>query len=251
MIRSLLPVGTVHLQFAHQRISGRPRRSHAGKPAGFSRTNFQFNMMLQGDPGQVHVIDYIATWNDGKTEVTRRGALRVVTRQMTFGELMRNKWPWTAAMLLFLCAAGLGRVEFLAASVAGRFDCATERHPGFTAAAARAIAHPHAACFRRADWQQRRNQSRRHCRPSIARIAFASKYPQAWKMDHRGSSTRGPCPCATGPQVGRDRPKVHPRSSLRNGRRDHTNQRALQLDPGIEGAPCFTVHCSLALVEPE
>ncbi len=63
-------------------------------------------MMLEGDPGQVHVIDYTATWNDGKAEVTRRGTLRIVTQQMTVGELIRNKWPWATAILLFLCAVG-------------------------------------------------------------------------------------------------------------------------------------------------
>ena len=41
-----------------------------------------------------------------KTEATRRGTLRVVTRQMTVGELIRNKWPWATAILLFLCAVG-------------------------------------------------------------------------------------------------------------------------------------------------
>ena len=106
LIRSLLPVGTVNLQFAPQgstdgftdRIPGRLQV----EPGQSSR----FNMLLEGEPGQVHVVDYTATWNDGKIAVTRQGALRVVTRQMTAGELIQNKWPWAAAMLLVLCAVG-------------------------------------------------------------------------------------------------------------------------------------------------
>jgi hypothetical protein len=104
MIRSLLPVGAVHLQFAPQSSADGPRDRMPESLQVSAGQNSRFNMMLQGDPGQVHVVDYIATWNDGKTEVIRRGALRVVTRQMTFGELIQNKWPWTAAILLFLCA---------------------------------------------------------------------------------------------------------------------------------------------------
>jgi hypothetical protein len=106
LIRSLLPVGAVNLQFAPQGLADGPADRMPDSLQVSAGQSSRFQMMLQGDPGQVHVIDYTATWNDGKTEVMRRGALRVVTRQMTVGELIQNKWPWAAAMLLFLCAVG-------------------------------------------------------------------------------------------------------------------------------------------------
>jgi hypothetical protein len=106
IIRSLLPVGAVNLRFSPQGsangFADHIPDSLQVEPGQSSR----FKMMLEGYPGQVHVIDYTATWNDGETEVTRQGALRVVTRQMSAGELIRNKWPWAGAMLLFLCAVG-------------------------------------------------------------------------------------------------------------------------------------------------
>ena len=55
---------------------GCAQRSYAGQFAGFAGQTSKFKMMLEGDPGQVHVIDYTATWNDGKAEVTRHGTLR-------------------------------------------------------------------------------------------------------------------------------------------------------------------------------
>ena len=106
VVRSLLPVGAVHLQFA-------PDSTAQGDVDGIPPSlqvsagqNSKFKMMLEGDPRQVHVIDYTATWNDGETQVARSGALRVVARQMTVGELIRNKWQWTAAILSLLCAVG-------------------------------------------------------------------------------------------------------------------------------------------------
>ncbi len=111
-IQSLLPVGAVHLQFAPQTsVDGAVDRmpdSVQVSPGQSSR----FKMLLEDDPGQVRVIDYTATWNDGTAEITRHGALRVITRQMTFGELIRNKWPLVAAMLLFLCAVATGVWSF-------------------------------------------------------------------------------------------------------------------------------------------
>jgi hypothetical protein len=104
MVRSLLPVGSVHLQFARQGSTDGFADQIPGNLQVEPGQSSRFNMMLEGDPGQVHVIDYTATWNDGKTAVTRQGALRVVTRQMTVGELIRNKWPWAGAILLLLCA---------------------------------------------------------------------------------------------------------------------------------------------------
>jgi hypothetical protein len=105
-IQSLLPVGAVNLQFAPQVSADGPGDRMPGNLQVSPGQRSNFNMMLQGDPGQVRVIDYTATWNDGKTEVSRHGALRVVTRQMTAGELIRNKWPWATAILLFLCVVG-------------------------------------------------------------------------------------------------------------------------------------------------
>jgi hypothetical protein len=111
-IQSLLPVGAVRLQFAQQRrAEGRADRIPDNLQISPGR-NSNFNMVVEGDPGQVHVIDYTATWNDGKTEITRSGALRVVARQMTVGELLQNKWPWTAAALLCLCAVGIAVWSF-------------------------------------------------------------------------------------------------------------------------------------------
>jgi hypothetical protein len=104
-IQSLLPVGAVNLRFAPQASDG-PRDGMPGSLQVSAGKTSKFKIMLEGDPGQVHVIDYTATWNDGKAEVTRRGTLRVVTQQMTVGELIRNKWPWATAILLLLCAVG-------------------------------------------------------------------------------------------------------------------------------------------------
>jgi hypothetical protein len=106
LIHSLLPVGAVNLQFAPQGSADGPADRMAQSLQVSAGRNSNLKMVLQGDPRQVHVIDYTATWNDGKTEVTRRGALRVVTRQMTVGELVRNKWPWSAALLMLLCGVG-------------------------------------------------------------------------------------------------------------------------------------------------
>jgi hypothetical protein len=105
-IRSLLPVGAVNLEFAPQTSADGPADRVPSNLRVAPGESSKFNMRLEGDPGQVHVIDYIATWNDGKSEVERRGTLRVVTRQMTPGELIRDKWPWAAAILLFFCAVG-------------------------------------------------------------------------------------------------------------------------------------------------
>jgi hypothetical protein len=38
--------------------------------------------------------------------------MRVVTRQMTIGELVRNKWPWATTMLFLLCAVGTAMWSF-------------------------------------------------------------------------------------------------------------------------------------------
>jgi hypothetical protein len=105
-VQSLLPVGSVNVEFEPLRSAAGPADRMPNNLQILAAQNSKLKMMLEGDPGQVHVIDYTAKWNDGKTEVTRRGALRVVTRQMTVGELIRNKWPWATAVLLLLCGAG-------------------------------------------------------------------------------------------------------------------------------------------------
>jgi hypothetical protein len=99
-IRSLLPVGTVNLQFS-QRADAPSDRMPASLRVGPGQ-NSQFKMMLGGDSNLMHVVDYAATWNDGQTEVTRHGALRISAHQMSVGELIQNKWPWTAALLLLI-----------------------------------------------------------------------------------------------------------------------------------------------------
>jgi len=105
-IQSLLPVGAVHLHFTQPKSADGPADRMPDNLQVSAEQTSKFNIMLEGDPGQVHVIDYTATWNDGKTEITRRGALRVVPQQMTVGQLLLNKWPWAAAVLLFLCGVG-------------------------------------------------------------------------------------------------------------------------------------------------
>ncbi len=100
-IRSLLPVGTVNLQFSPQ-ANGPSDRVPASLRVAPGQ-NSQFKMMLGGDPNLMHVVDYSATWSDGQTEVTRHGALRIFAHQMSVAELVRNKWPWTAALLLLIC----------------------------------------------------------------------------------------------------------------------------------------------------
>lgn len=99
-IRSLLPMGAVDIQFSSD---GLPDRlpSHLRVAPGQSP---EFKMVLGGAPGLVHVVEYSTTWIDGETSISRHGALRILTRQMSAGELIRAKWPWAAALLLLICA---------------------------------------------------------------------------------------------------------------------------------------------------
>ena len=99
-IEPLLPVGTVNVQFTSNGSSDRLPANLRVLPGQTS----PIKMLLGGDPGQIHVVDYSATWSDGETSVTRHGAMRVFVHQMTPAELMRAKWPWTAAALLLLGA---------------------------------------------------------------------------------------------------------------------------------------------------
>ncbi len=99
-IQSLLPVGTVNLQFSSNGLSDRLPASLRVLPG----QNPAIEMLLGGDTGLIHVVDYSATWSDGETTVTRHGAMRVFVRQMSPGELIRDKWPWTGALLLLICA---------------------------------------------------------------------------------------------------------------------------------------------------
>lgn len=107
-IRSLLPVGAVNLQFSS---SGLPDRLSAGLRAAPGRPA-RFRMVFGGAPGLVHVVHYSATWSDGETSIVRYGALRILTRQMSFGELVRAKWPWGAAALVLLCALAIAGFSF-------------------------------------------------------------------------------------------------------------------------------------------
>ncbi|HEX4022095.1 MAG TPA: vWA domain-containing protein [Acidobacteriaceae bacterium] len=98
-IRSLLPVGVVSLRFSSKGLPGQlsSMRVAPGQSA-------EFRMPLDGALGLMHVVEYSATWSDGETEVSRHGTFRVLVRQMTPGELLRDKWPWAAALLLLICA---------------------------------------------------------------------------------------------------------------------------------------------------
>ncbi|MHB1838867.1 MAG: vWA domain-containing protein [Acidobacteriaceae bacterium] len=105
-IQSLLPVGTVNLQFSPQPMANGLVDRMPGSLQVAPGQRSRFKMMLDGDPGQVQLVDYSATWSDGETQVTRHGALRVVARQMSAAELVRTKWPWAALALLAICALG-------------------------------------------------------------------------------------------------------------------------------------------------
>ncbi|MDR5726982.1 MAG: vWA domain-containing protein [Terriglobia bacterium] len=99
-IQPLLPVGTVNLQFSSDGVSDRLPPTLRVLPG----QNPPLKMLLGGDPGLIHVVDYSATWSDGETTVTRHGATRVFVHQMSAGELIRAKWPWTAVALLLMGA---------------------------------------------------------------------------------------------------------------------------------------------------
>lgn len=101
-IRSLLPVGTVKLQFLPRPMADGLSNRMPGSLQVAPGQSSRLHIMLDGDPGLVHVMDYSATWNDGETQVIRYGALRVVARQMSTAELIRTKWPWAAALLLLI-----------------------------------------------------------------------------------------------------------------------------------------------------
>lgn len=99
MVQSLLPVGTVHVDFfpqGHAASSDQVPKSLNVAPG----QSAPLKMVLNGDDSPVHVVDYSATWNDGLTEVSRHGVLRVLVRQMSPVELLRDKWQWVAAFLL-------------------------------------------------------------------------------------------------------------------------------------------------------
>ncbi len=101
-IRQLLPVGTVNFQFSPNGYSDRMPASLRIAPG----QNSELRMVLGGAPGLTHVVEYSATWSDGEAEVTRHGALRVLTHQMTVSELVRTKWQWATAALLLLLVLG-------------------------------------------------------------------------------------------------------------------------------------------------
>lgn len=97
-IQPLLPVGAVNLRFSSV-------GALAGLPPDLLVAPWQksqLKMVVGGAPGVVQVAEYSATWSDGKTEISRHGALRVLTSQMTPAELVRTKWPWVAATLLVI-----------------------------------------------------------------------------------------------------------------------------------------------------
>jgi hypothetical protein len=104
-IQSLLPVGTVNLQFSPQATADGPSDRMPTSLRVAPGQSSPFKMTLGGDPNRMHVVNYSATWSDGQTEVTRHGVLRVLAHQMSVGELARTKWPWTAALLLLICGS--------------------------------------------------------------------------------------------------------------------------------------------------
>lgn len=100
-IQPLLPVGAVDLQFSPGKLFDRLPRRLRVTPGQKS----ELKMVLGGAPGLVSVVEYSATWSDGEMKVSRHGALRFLTHQMSPAELIRAKWPWAAAALLLICAS--------------------------------------------------------------------------------------------------------------------------------------------------
>lgn len=97
-VEPLLPVGAIQLAF-----NGVDRP--AGLPAGVLVAPGQqpeLKIVADGKLGSVQTERYLATWTDGTTEITRTGTLRILTSQMSVPQLVREKWPWMAAVLLLL-----------------------------------------------------------------------------------------------------------------------------------------------------
>jgi von Willebrand factor type A domain len=100
MIQPLLPVGAVHLRFSRLGpLDGLPENLIVAPGQ-----KQEINLVLLGAPGTMNVEDYSATWSDGKTQITRHGAVHVLTSQMTPAQLIRDKWPWMAAAITLLLA---------------------------------------------------------------------------------------------------------------------------------------------------
>lgn len=99
-IQPLLPVGVVHLHFLRSGgLNGLPVNLIVapGQKQEIKITPF-------AALGTVNVEDYSATWSDGTTQITRRGAVHVLTTQMTAAQLVRAKWPWMVAAITLLLA---------------------------------------------------------------------------------------------------------------------------------------------------
>lgn len=107
-IRSLLPVGTVHLELSSSGL----RDNLPANLNIISGNGTKLKVILGGAPGVTHVVRYLATWSDGESVVSRRGALRIWTHQMTLGELITDKWQWIVAALLIGAVFGVAAWEF-------------------------------------------------------------------------------------------------------------------------------------------
>lgn len=97
-IQPLLPIGAVHLRFSRSGpVEGLPEDLIVAPGQKQEITIVPF-----GAPGTVNVEDYSATWNDGAREITRHGAVHVLTSQMTPMQLVSAKWQWMLAAVLLL-----------------------------------------------------------------------------------------------------------------------------------------------------
>ena len=106
-VPSTLPVGTVHLQFLTKLAAGQDSRDRLNSQLSVAPGQTPvLKIVLGGPTGQVHVVDYTANWSDGETDLTRRGTLRILVQQMSPMELLRDKWPWFATLVLLICTTG-------------------------------------------------------------------------------------------------------------------------------------------------
>lgn len=113
-IRPALPVGSVNLQFFPRGLAG-TQASRDRLPSEMRIAPGQeplLETVLGGATGQVHVVDYAATWSDGEAEYTRHGTLRILVRQMSPVELVRAKWQWIAFLFLLICTLASAAWKF-------------------------------------------------------------------------------------------------------------------------------------------
>ncbi|HET9088193.1 MAG TPA: vWA domain-containing protein [Acidobacteriaceae bacterium] len=106
-VLSTLPMGTVNLRFVPKRAIAQNSRDRLKSELSIAPGQKPIlKVLLRGPVGQVHVVNYTANWSDGETDLTRRGTLRILVRQMSPAELLRHKWPWFAMLVLLVCTTG-------------------------------------------------------------------------------------------------------------------------------------------------